>query len=74
MIGYIGGHGVSTIYHNDTYYRISSENDASIKSIVFISKSFLNIMIDPETENVSYGNFILNPKKLFQDLNNLFSC
>ena len=72
MIGYICGHNHSSIYHNDTYYRISSENDVAIKSITFISKSFLVEMIIPEDE-ISFGDIILKPKKEVEYLNNLFS-
>ena len=72
LIGYIYGHDYRSIYHNDTYYRISSENDIAIKSITFISKSFLDMMIKPEDKN-SFGDNILKQKKELEDLNNLFS-
>ena len=72
LIGYICGHDYRSIYHNDIYYRISSENDIAIKSITFISKSFLDMMIKPEDKN-SFGDIILNTKKELENLNNLFS-
>ncbi len=62
MIGYIYGHNHRSIYHNDTYYRISSENNVAIKSITFVSKSFLDKMIIPE-DKISFGDIILKPKK-----------
>ena len=73
LIGYIcGGHDYRSIYHNDTYYRISSENDIAIKSITFISKSFLNMMIFTEDKK-SFGDITLQPKKELEHLNNFFS-
>ena len=72
LIGYICGHNHTSIYHNDTYYRIPSENDIAIKSITFISKSFLNMMLIPE-DKISFDDVILKPKKELEDLNNLFS-
>ena len=72
LIGYIWGHYYRSIYHNEPYYRISSENDIAIKSIIFISKSLLDIMISPE-DKIPNGDIILKPKKEFEYLNNLFS-
>ena len=72
LIGYIYGHNHISIYHNDIYYRISSENDIAIKSITFISKSFLDMMLIPE-DKIPFDDIILKPKKELEDLNNLFS-
>ena len=63
---------ILSIYHNDAYYRISSEYDVAIKSITLISKSFLAEMIIPEDE-ISFEDIILKPKKKVEYLNNLFS-
>ena len=73
LIGYICVHNPDSIYHNDTYYLISSEYDVAIKSITLISKSFLAEMIIPEDE-ISFGDIILKPKIEVEYLNtNLFS-
>jgi len=72
MIGYIPGHGYATIYHNDTYYRIPSENDIAIKSITFVSRSFLQEMVEPEKRKMN-EHITIKPNKIMKDLNNLFS-
>ena len=72
MIGYIPGHGYVTIYHNDTYYRIASENDIAIKSITFVSRTFLQEMVRPKKYNIG-DHITIKPNIIMKDLNNLFS-
>ena len=72
LIGRVAGHGSVAVYHDDIIYRISSEKNIFIKSITFITKKFLNEMI-PKIDNFSNKEIVVKPKKILNDLNNLFT-
>ncbi len=72
LIGRVGGHGRLAVYHNDPIYRISSEKNIFIKSITLITSHFLYEMIDPKIDDYP-GEIVVKPKKILNDLNNLFT-
>ena len=75
FIGHVGGHGYFEVYHNEIYYRISSDKNVAIKSITFIGVSFLNEILGTieDYSNQYEREAIAKPRKELQELNNLFS-
>ena len=67
LVGLVGGHGSSELYHDETYYRIPSEKNVFIKSITFINLSFLSeMMMEPGTYYCPKEN-IVKPNKILKD-------
>ena len=71
LVGKVEGHGTTSIYHNDTYYRIPSEKNLFIKSIIFVKPMFLGVDFKMQ-ETYGKGEVVENPR-IIQELNNLFT-
>ncbi len=74
LIDRCGKHGCLRVYHNEIYYRISSDKNVAIKSITFVGLSFLKEMLGTIEDYPSqYEETIAQPRRELKELNNLFS-